>query len=80
MDGYERGGAVLGDDLGEPPPDGHGIALPRTASQARRIASGVAGASSGTGRSGASAWIASAMAQKTLIASISGGSPTAFER
>ena len=28
MDGHERGGAVLRDDLGEAPPDGHGIAPP----------------------------------------------------
>jgi hypothetical protein len=47
---------------------------------ARKIASGVAGASSGTGLPGARLWIASAMAAKTEIASISGGSPTAFER
>jgi hypothetical protein len=51
-----------------------------TAPIARKIASGVAGASSGTGLSGARPWIASAMAEKTEIASISGGSPTAFER
>ena len=80
LHGDERGGAVLGDHFREAAPDNHGIGLPRTASQARRIASGVAGASRGTGLSGASERIASAMAQKTLIASISGGSPTAFER
>ena len=28
MDGHERGGAVLRDDVGEAPPDGHGIAPP----------------------------------------------------
>jgi hypothetical protein len=44
------------------------------------MASGVAGASSGTCDPGATEWIASAMAAKTEIASIRGGSPTAFER
>jgi hypothetical protein len=52
----------------------------RIACAAMRIASGVAGASNGTWRPGLSEWTASSTAQKTEIASISGGSPTAFER
>src|SRR5260370_15649047 len=51
-----------------------------TKPMARKIASGVAGASSGTGHPGARLWIASAIAANTEIASISGGSPTAFDR
>src|SRR5258708_1133614 len=47
---------------------------------ARKIDSGVAGASSATGHPGARLWIASAIAANIEIASISGGSPTAFDR
>ena len=49
MHGDEGGGAVPRHEIGELAPDPHPIGLPRSASQARRIASGVAGASSGTG-------------------------------
>ena len=45
-----------------------------------KIDSGVAGASSRTGRPGARLWMASAMAANTEIANISGGSPTALDR
>ena len=50
------------------------------ASAARRIASGVAGASRGGTLPEARLASASVMAEKTERASISGGSPTAFER
>ncbi len=85
MHADESAGPVCGDDRGKLAPNQHVaspqlIGRPRTAWQARRRASGVAGAWSGTGRSGASAWTASASAQKTLFASIKGGSPTALER
>ena len=76
----EGGRAMRRDDLGKARKSLHAKGLPRTASQARRIASGVAGASSGTGFCGSSARTASASAQNTLCASINGGSPTAFER
>src|SRR5687768_9152142 len=80
MHGDESGVAVPRHEIGKLAPDSHPMGLPRNASQARRIASGVAGALSGTGFSGSSAWMASASAQKTLFASMTGGSPTALER
>ena len=76
----EGGRAMRRDDPGKARKSLHAKGLPRTASQARRTASGVAGASSGTGFCGSSARTASASAQNTLCASINGGSPTAFER
>jgi hypothetical protein len=80
MHGDESGGSVPRHKIGKLAPGSHPMGLPRRASQARRIASGVAGAPSGTGFDGLSAWIASAKAQKTLFASMTGGSPTALER
>ena len=53
---------------------------PKSSPTARMIASGVAGESSGGNVPGFSDAIASVIAENTEIASISGGSPTAFDR
>src|SRR5205085_7690321 len=74
---HQRRRALLGNEALDGRPRSH---QPVTACTARKIDSGVAGASSGTGLSGLREWIASAMAANTEIASISGGSPTALER
>src|SRR4029077_13086225 len=76
---HQRRRAVLCNEPLDGRPNGHRGHQLVTACTARRIDSGVAGASSGTGLSGLSEWIASAIAAKTEIASISGGSPTALE-
>src|SRR5690606_13838163 len=76
--GDQRGRAVEFDPVVDGAPRLHH--RPLTACTALRMASGVAGASSGTCEPGASEWTASAIAANTEIASISGGSPTAFER
>jgi hypothetical protein len=59
---------------------GASAATASTGPIALSIASGVAGTSSATGLPGLSECMASAIAANTEIASINGGSPTAFER
>ena len=61
-------------------PDPHHISLPVVVRIARMIASGVAGASRRGIIAGFRLTIASLMAEKTEMASIRGGSPTAFDR
>ena len=80
-DGDEAAGPTFTQLIQNPPPEDH-RAPPacRMACTALRIASGVAGASSCGTVPGRSEATASVMAQKTELASITGGSPTALER
>ena len=69
-----RAGQALDD------PSGWSDAAPRTRSAAQKTASGVAGEASSTlAPAGPNAATASRRASRTANASISGGSPTAFE-
>ena len=74
--GYKKAGY-----LGNVPPDPHQeIFLRRMSCTAFMIASGVAGASRFGTRPGLRLATASLIAQNTALASMTGGSPTAFDR
>src|SRR5205085_1767577 len=77
---HHRHPAVAVDGVEDAAPDLHQISAPAVARIARMIASGVAGAFSRGITAGLRLMIASVIAEKTEIASISGGSPTAFDR